>query len=284
VRAQRQPKLSSSAVQRYIVSFLSIPAHLFFCISYATGFGGTIVGFLLWFFGNGWNQDSGDDDFESPLDPKQNLLVGAKALTWTLRVLHPSFNLANGLFYVTNLGDGDDFVKGGSVSTVWHKDVLLYEVIFLILQSVLYLLLAIQIDKFNNNPKLMKEWRKVVQLVSCRMFFNAEVNVEYTSADDDDVAREQERVDKGEAKDDLIVLRNLSKMYDNGKLAVNNLSLGIPRGECFGLLGINGAGKTTTMSMLTTEFPPTSGDAVLAGFSIRNEAQQTRTRIGYCVS
>ena len=36
------------------------------------------------------------------------------------------------------------------------------------------------------------------------------------------------------------------------------------------------------MSMLTTEFPSTSGDATLAGFSIRDELKETRSRIGYC--
>ena len=60
------------------------------------------------------------------------------------------------------------------------------------------------------------------------------------------------------------------------------MSLGIPHGECFGLLGINGAGKTTTMAMLTAEFPPSTGDASLAGFSVSNEPEQTRARIGYC--
>jgi ATP-binding cassette, subfamily A (ABC1), member 3 len=45
---------------------------------------------------------------------------------------------------------------------------------------------------------------------------------------------------------------------------------------------ISGAGKTTTMQMLTAEFPPTSGDATLAGFSISKEPQKTRRRIGYC--
>jgi ATP-binding cassette, subfamily A (ABC1), member 3 len=43
-----------------------------------------------------------------------------------------------------------------------------------------------------------------------------------------------------------------------------------------------GAGKTTTMQMLTAEFPPTSGDATLSGFSIATEPQKTRRRIGYC--
>lgn len=43
-----------------------------------------------------------------------------------------------------------------------------------------------------------------------------------------------------------------------------------------------GAGKTTTMAMLTAEFPPTHGDCKLAGYSVLNEAKQTRRRIGYC--
>lgn len=43
-----------------------------------------------------------------------------------------------------------------------------------------------------------------------------------------------------------------------------------------------GAGKTTTLQILTAEFPPTSGDATLAGFSVRNEPEKTRRRIGYC--
>ena len=45
--------------------------------------------------------------------------------------------------------------------------------------------------------------------------------------------------------------QDLKKVYKGGKYAVRGLSLGIPTGECFGLLGINGAGKTTTLSILT---------------------------------
>jgi ABC-type multidrug transport system ATPase subunit len=41
------------------------------------------------------------------------------------------------------------------------------------------------------------------------------------------------------------------QVYAGGKYAVRGLSLGINKGECFGLLGINGAGKTTTLSILT---------------------------------
>lgn len=99
--------------------------------------------------------------------------------------------------------------------------------------------------------------------------------------EDEDVKAENMRVISGEASDDLILANQLVKQFGQ-KRAVDNLSFGISAGQCFGLLGINGAGKTTTMSMLTAEFPPTSGDAVLAGFSVTNQPEQTRRRIGYC--
>ena len=47
-----------------------------------------------------------------------------------------------------------------------------------------------------------------------------------------------------------LVLMQLEKWYGNF-LAVDKLTVGVPRGECFGLLGVNGAGKTTTFKMLT---------------------------------
>jgi len=48
------------------------------------------------------------------------------------------------------------------------------------------------------------------------------------------------------------------------------MSLKIKKGEMFGLLGPNGAGKTTLMSMLTGMYPPTRGNAWIAGFDIKN--------------
>jgi len=141
--------------------------------------------------------------------------------------------------------------------------------------------LAIFIDILYSNPRVMQLWRLVTFQWVCS---SGRGGVDITSAlpDDDDVLAEQERVLAGEANDDLIVVNQMTKVYDNGKKAVNNMSLGIHPGECFGLLGINGAGKTTTMSMLTAEFPPSSGDATLAGFSVVNEPEKTRRRIGYC--
>ena len=53
-------------------------------------------------------------------------------------------------------------------------------------------------------------------------------------------------------------------------VAVDHLSLGIPHGECFGLLGQNGAGKTTTFRILTGDETMTSGSATIDGFDVVN--------------
>ncbi len=59
------------------------------------------------------------------------------------------------------------------------------------------------------------------------------------------------------------------KCQNDNKLAVNQINLIIPSGECFGLLGVNGAGKTTTFKMLTGDITPSAGTAKLAGYDIR---------------
>ena len=62
--------------------------------------------------------------------------------------------------------------------------------------------------------------------------------------------------------------------------AVDDVSFTIEEGEIFSLLGPNGAGKTTTISMLSTLLAPTSGDAQINGFSIKNDNMQVRKSIG----
>ncbi|HEY5003003.1 MAG TPA: ATP-binding cassette domain-containing protein, partial [Ktedonobacteraceae bacterium] len=61
-------------------------------------------------------------------------------------------------------------------------------------------------------------------------------------------------------RSDEVVLRlqNLTKQYGK-RLAVNNLSLNIHRGDVFGFLGPNGAGKTTTIRMVFGLITPTAG-------------------------
>lgn len=79
----------------------------------------------------------------------------------------------------------------------------------------------------------------------------------------------------------LVQVRELHKQF-NGQAAVDSISLAIRRGEIFGLLGPNGAGKTTTIRLLSTTLRPTSGEAVIGGYSIITEADKVRSLIGVC--
>jgi ATP-binding cassette subfamily A (ABC1) protein 3 len=104
--------------------------------------------------------------------------------------------------------------------------------------------------------------------------------------EDDDVRAERDRINGCQDSDlirtNKVVLRELTKFYNGTFLAVDRLSLGIPEGECFGLLGVNGAGKTTTFKMMTGDETLSAGNATLDGISVRQNVQGARERVGYC--
>ena len=72
-----------------------------------------------------------------------------------------------------------------------------------------------------------------------------------------------------------IEIKGLTKDYKDIR-AVDNLDLDIREGELFALLGVNGAGKTTTIKMLCCITTPTSGDALLKGKSIAQNADDVK--------
>lgn len=77
----------------------------------------------------------------------------------------------------------------------------------------------------------------------------------------------------------ILQVHNLVKKYGDFT-AVKGVSFDIQQGEIFSLLGPNGAGKTTTISMLSTLYDPTEGDATIAGHSIRKDPMAVRRVIG----
>ena len=71
----------------------------------------------------------------------------------------------------------------------------------------------------------------------------------------------------------------LQKRYGD-VVAVNDLSLTVRRGECFGLLGPNGAGKTTTIEILEGLLAPDAGDISILGLRWRTHERELRERLG----
>ena len=78
----------------------------------------------------------------------------------------------------------------------------------------------------------------------------------------------------------MIRVKNLTKYYGK-RLAVDNISFSVEKGEIVGFLGPNAAGKTTTMRILTGFLAPTRGEAWVAGYNIMTHSLEARQRIGY---
>ncbi len=77
----------------------------------------------------------------------------------------------------------------------------------------------------------------------------------------------------------ILEVKDLVKKYGDFT-AVKGISFDIQEGEIFSLLGPNGAGKTTTISVLSTLFVPTSGDATIGGYSVSKDPMAVRNLIG----
>ena len=78
----------------------------------------------------------------------------------------------------------------------------------------------------------------------------------------------------------MIELDHLVKKFGD-LTAVNDLSLVVPKGEFFAVLGPNAAGKTTTIKLLTGLMKPTSGIARVAGFDVQTQPLEARRRLAY---
>ena len=81
-----------------------------------------------------------------------------------------------------------------------------------------------------------------------------------------------------ESMSELIEITGLTKTYDKNKVAINNLSLTVPRGKIIGLLGPNGSGKTTLIKMMNGLLTPTGGKILING---QEPGVETKARISY---
>jgi ABC-2 type transport system ATP-binding protein len=78
----------------------------------------------------------------------------------------------------------------------------------------------------------------------------------------------------------MIELRGLRRHFGATR-AVDDVSFSVERGHVFGYIGPNGAGKTTSMRILATLDMPDAGDALIDGFSVVNDPDRARHRLGF---
>ncbi len=80
-----------------------------------------------------------------------------------------------------------------------------------------------------------------------------------------------------------IQIEGLTKRFNNhnGSPAIGDVTLDIPGGKLFGLVGPDGAGKTTLLRILSTVLEQTDGRASVSGHDVRRDSGKIRDRIGY---
>ena len=79
----------------------------------------------------------------------------------------------------------------------------------------------------------------------------------------------------------MIKISNLSKTYEDGNLALNNLSIDLEQGKIFTLLGANGAGKSTTINIMCGFIPASEGDVIIEDTSLKADPLKLRSKIAY---
>ncbi|XP_062459511.1 glucosylceramide transporter ABCA12 [Pezoporus occidentalis] len=133
---------------------------------------------------------------------------------------------------------------------------------------------------------IQRLWNNILEFLFDRVHGKASL-LPPAAEEDGDVQAERNRVESGKADFDVVQLQNLTKIYHlphKRIMAVKNISLGIPAGECFGLLGVNGAGKTTIFKMLTGDIGASSGRLRVQDHSgsLNDISEAHWSLFGYC--
>eukprot|EP01041_Mallomonas_annulata_P008266 gene8266-17008_t len=195
-------------------------------------------------------------------------------------VLIPPYAFADGLLALVNRNTLNmiELKDSNRVYKPFDWEIAGIDIFFLIITAILYMSLTILVEYLLTIPTFY------AALYGTKM--PEQKGTGTNNIRDNDVLEEEQRINAGNistsTSSSTIVLKDIKKLFPGGKFAVKGISLSIPNGECFGLLGINGAGKSTTLSMLTGEIPPTTGQITLKGLDLASNVSTCRRNIGYC--
>ncbi|HOF82727.1 MAG TPA: ABC transporter ATP-binding protein [Candidatus Aminicenantes bacterium] len=79
----------------------------------------------------------------------------------------------------------------------------------------------------------------------------------------------------------MLETQNLTKIYEDGRTAVDHLNLKVEPGEIFCMFGANGAGKTTTINLFLNFIPPTEGTALIEGIDVVREPLRSKEFVSF---
>jgi ABC-2 type transport system ATP-binding protein len=79
----------------------------------------------------------------------------------------------------------------------------------------------------------------------------------------------------------MIETRELTKLYEDGLLAVDHLTFKVEPGEIYCMFGANGAGKTTTINLILNFLEPTTGTALVEGIDVMKEPLKSKDYISF---
>jgi len=222
-----------------------------------------------------------------------------KSLVHMYRIF-PPFCFGEGLMQLSAMNLVDQLKGATKERTGWEWDATGRDLFCMLIEGLVLFIIVLGIDTrlfsvlatkikslFGKNELKEKENGKDLATEE-----KNESGVAELSASDPDVLAERKLVydimKSGKIPSNIeILLQDLTKVFPKTrktpeKVAVDHLNLTVPKGECFGFLGVNGAGKTTTLSMLTHDIPVTSGDAYIASYSITKDFKSMQSLIGYC--
>ncbi|XP_062972176.1 glucosylceramide transporter ABCA12 [Elgaria multicarinata webbii] len=190
---------------------------------------------------------------------------GLHDLAETLRhvfLMFPQFCFGYGLIELSQYQALMGFLKAYGVdypNKTFEMDMISSKLLAMFIQGTIFFSIRLLID----DGTFQKIWYNILEFLFSKVHGKPPHQLETIDEEEDkDVQAERERVTLGLADCDILQLQNLTKIYHlphRRIVAVKNVSIGIPAGECFGLLGVNGAGKTTIFKMLTGDIAPSSG-------------------------
>ena len=141
----------------------------------------------------------------------------------------------------------------------------------------------------NTSNNKIKEENKSTIVNSEKIYYRRndseeKINDDFNLYNDPDNFESEEIYKNKTRKDDILRIRNIVKIFEDGKKAVDGVNLNFYKDEIFALLGHNGAGKTTLISMLTGMYNATQGQAIYEDMNILDSSNMDnfRKKLGIC--